>query len=421
MLEDHLKGGLLDSKDDELREESKSVQKSNVLSERDFGMLDHLMKMKPKATDMAIEGLIMFKVNDTAEWRSKLSKEQRTNFMEIARKSKKDQREKFLRKKNKIQEERANKLASNLEEKRKKERDRRILKDSLHNKIEKEGLWKTEEEIRGKVEKISGNGKQRDALWLQIRFRQKVLSNTHEDRTVFQLSSGGKGFDTEKLIDNLCRIIEKSNQEKDTSPPQDQDTVNIIILDKETFLKEKEKLMQTVTQPREKSQKKRKQNNTNVAAKKRKVDVQNQQRVPIVTTADDLVGKRICQKFEEEGRDAWFYGTVLSKEQGQNPYFKVRYDDEDIVYRYRLMEDWNNEDIKLVALTEYDLVGTHIEHLYTDANGKDCWYKAFVADVDAESDDVDSPDFFVSYDDESEYYLCPLLDDYENGWVRILS
>ena len=115
--------------------------------------------------------------------------------------------------------------------------------------------------------------------------------------------------------------------------------------------------MQTVTQPREKIQKKRKQNITTVAAKKRKVDVQNQPRLPIVTTADDLVGKRICQKFEEDGRDAWFYGTVLSKEQGQNPYFNVRYDDEDTDYRYQLMEDWNNDDIKLVALTEDDLIG----------------------------------------------------------------
>ena len=61
MLEDHLKGGVLDTKDDELRQQSKSVQKSNVLSERDFRMLDHLMKMKSKATDMAMEGLIMFK------------------------------------------------------------------------------------------------------------------------------------------------------------------------------------------------------------------------------------------------------------------------------------------------------------------------------------------------------------------------
>ncbi len=38
--------------------------------------------------------------------------------MEIAHKLKKDQREKFLRKRNKIQEERANKSATNLEEKR---------------------------------------------------------------------------------------------------------------------------------------------------------------------------------------------------------------------------------------------------------------------------------------------------------------
>ena len=52
-------------------------------------MLDYKMTLKPKATDFAIEGLVMFKVNKTSDWRSKLSKEQLDNFIEVARRSKK--------------------------------------------------------------------------------------------------------------------------------------------------------------------------------------------------------------------------------------------------------------------------------------------------------------------------------------------
>ena len=56
----HLKGGSLWQKrsDESFREETKSVGKSNVSAERDFGMLDYLMNLKPKATDFAVERLI---------------------------------------------------------------------------------------------------------------------------------------------------------------------------------------------------------------------------------------------------------------------------------------------------------------------------------------------------------------------------
>ena len=44
------------------------LKKTNVCTKRDLGMLDYRMKLKPKATDFAIEGLIMFKANSTARW-----------------------------------------------------------------------------------------------------------------------------------------------------------------------------------------------------------------------------------------------------------------------------------------------------------------------------------------------------------------
>ena len=114
LLKDHLKeeDGILWQKpnNEEFREETKSVKKTNVCAERDFGMLDYQMKLKPKAIDLAIEGLIMFKANNTARWIQELSEEKRNLLMDVARKSKKIQKEKYIKMKNKILHERAKKM-----------------------------------------------------------------------------------------------------------------------------------------------------------------------------------------------------------------------------------------------------------------------------------------------------------------------
>ena len=68
MLADHLTGGKYYQASKEVREESKSVLKTNVVPERDFGMLDRLMALKPNATTMVYEG-IMFSKNNTKGWR----------------------------------------------------------------------------------------------------------------------------------------------------------------------------------------------------------------------------------------------------------------------------------------------------------------------------------------------------------------
>ena len=91
--------------------------------------------------------------------------------------------------------------------------------------------------------------------------------------------------------------------------------------------------------------------------------------------------------------------------------------------------------MKLVPITPDDLIGKTIFHLYTDENsGSDSWWKATVVDLDEEDDDYDpeNPQFFVFYYDNdndeeeeeedfivtSKYYLCNLLEDYLNGWLR---
>ena len=411
LLKDHLKeeDGMLWEKqsNEEFREETKSMKKTNVCEERDFGMLDYQMKLKPKATDFAIEGLIMFKANNTARWIRELSEETRNLLMDVARKSKKIQNEKYIQTKSKILNERAKKNAEKLEEKKKKEKSQRILKESLHNEIEKVGLWKTEEEVRNNLKEISGNNKKIEGLWLQIRFRSKVIGNTHNDKKVVQLTSGGKAFSVEQMMQNLLKIIKTANEDRDGIQRDDEpfvDSSKVLVLDKERFLIEKDKLFLKASNPtkykasnptKRKESKKRKKNVPAETGKKRKLNKEAEIHVPVVSCAEDLIGKRICHRFENEnGEERWYYGSVLSGGPGSNPYFKIFYDDSDEIVKYRLMEDWKNNDLRLVPLTEDDLCDTTILHLYSDEiSEKDCWYKAKVEGIDVESDDMENPDF----------------------------
>ena len=50
LLSDHLPGGVHDNPCAQLQEETKSVPKTNVISERDFGQLDRLLCEKPNAS-----------------------------------------------------------------------------------------------------------------------------------------------------------------------------------------------------------------------------------------------------------------------------------------------------------------------------------------------------------------------------------
>ena len=68
MLSDHLEGGKYHNPDPVVMEECKSDPKSNVTPERDFGMLDQLVMLKPNATTMVYEGMLMFTKNNTKEW-----------------------------------------------------------------------------------------------------------------------------------------------------------------------------------------------------------------------------------------------------------------------------------------------------------------------------------------------------------------
>ena len=91
MLDDHLddgKYGQANNLDCDIRSQTKSVATTDVESERDFGMFNRLMKLKPKALDLAYEGNILYIRNKANEWRNKLTSEELDKALEFAKKSK---------------------------------------------------------------------------------------------------------------------------------------------------------------------------------------------------------------------------------------------------------------------------------------------------------------------------------------------
>ena len=65
------------------------------------------------------------------------------------------------------------------------------------------------------------------------------------------------------------------------------------------------------------------------------------------------------------------------------------------------------------------------ESIWKGLISKALWWRADVVDIDEESEDGNNPDFFVSYedcdDDQSDWYLVPLKEDYLKGWVRFVD
>lgn len=85
LVQDHLPGGTHYNPSAKLTSETKSVPKTNVVSERDFGKLDHLLREKPNASTLSLEAMILFSSNKTMKWLDSKSAEEVQHLLQIAR------------------------------------------------------------------------------------------------------------------------------------------------------------------------------------------------------------------------------------------------------------------------------------------------------------------------------------------------
>ena len=155
--------------------------------------------------------------------------------------------------------------------------------------------------------------------------------------------------------------------------------------------------------------------------------------MPVVSSSSELVGKTIDHPcfLGDENTERWFRGVVL--ESIGKSQLLVRYHDfPDETFSQPLYKDFKAECIKLVKLVPSNLTGASIHHLFYDNDTEEnVWWDAEVVDIDVTSDDKNNPNYLIWYEDcgtmneenmeGQEYYLEPLLNDYLNHCVKMLS
>ena len=102
-------------------------------------------------------------------------------------------------------------------------------------------------------------------------------------------------------------------------------------------------------------------------------------------------------------------------------------------FLHRLSNDFSNNKLRAASASPDDFICSTIKHKYDAVTKEDTWWDAEVIDVDIESEDTENLYFFILYkesaDDildlaninDDDYFLEPLINDYLNGWVKIVS
>ena len=289
LLSDHLAGGIHDNPCARLQQETKSVPKTNVISERDFAHLDRLLREKLNASTLSLEAMVLFSNNKTAHWLNSKSQDEVKELLQKARSAAPEFKRLYKSRRKQMQEERM-KL---LEAKRRalqaaKEKSLR-QKEQLTQEIVRCGLWQTHRDIVTALSKEKSKSAKLKALKAQLNFRKKVLEQRHPDKDVFAFSSKGKQLSVDELVSNLKKLLS-------TAPLQD------------------------------------------------KHAAENQQ---------SLIGKTIRHKWcNEDGVEQWYTGHILSAVEGSTEWFNVQYDGEENVltlktYKVEIWTLWHNIKVKL--------------------------------------------------------------------------
>ena len=425
MLHDQLEGGKYDNPDSTLKTQTVSVNTTNNIAERNFGMLDRLIREKPNANLITYESIIMCRTNNMSEWRDSLTSEKRAQMMKWARESTAKQYEDFKARRIQVLKQKNEKRLQKIEEIKKKETRLRIVKEKLCIEISKHGgLWMTEESVDEKLKEYETESAKRAVLKCQLQFRQKVIlssvKNCSVDKKLFVLSEKGENKSIEKLIENLKSVMRQLREDNNLLQKSAASNFSQII-PVGRLIEEKERLKELYKREEEKLSKKF----GPPKPKKIKLDNSSKQ-TPFVTSAEEIIGKRVEHlTFDYNGKEKWFTGTVICQKADNESELVIRYDCENTTFYSFPYSDYENGNIRLLPVSVNDFIGKNIKQKFVNDHEEDCWWETgrvisvdslnnfvvnfFDSDVDFEEDEVNNV---------YEVLSLPLLDDYLNHDVH---
>ena len=297
LLFDHLPGGQYHSVvDPVIVQETVGVPTTNVFPERDFAILDRMLREKPNASIIALESMILYSHNKSSVWLYQQSSEAQEKLFQTARSLAPTIREKFKARRHQLEARHEVALLKKQDELAQKQLKKIHDKEKLTKEIESIGLWLNREEVDVGLDSMSRKTEKIKALKLQINFRHKVLDQSHADNSIFKFSCNRKQHSIDQLKQNLYKLL-----------PQDVD--------------------ENTHEP------------CNPSSLKPSLN-------ELIQCPQLLIGQRIRHRFLVNGNLVWYKGTVISMKSTTE--FEVSYDDEDDSSIFPLLEDIKSGDIMII-------------------------------------------------------------------------
>ena len=160
----------------------------------------------------------------------------------------------------------------------------------------------------------------------------------------------------QELTDNLKNLLRQLKNDKTITKSSLESNLPIV-LSETKLLKEKDRLRSLCHKEVEKLLKKKKEE---PQTKRKKANQDALLDIPIVTSVDELVGKRVQHlTFDYDGKEKWFPGVVVCQKPDSDTELVIRYDCEDKLYSFNF-SDFKNSVVKLTSVTPTDPLGKPI-------------------------------------------------------------
>ena len=131
-------------------------------------------------------------------------------------------------------------------------------------------------------------------------------------------------------------------------------------------------------------------------AKTKKPNEDLELNVPIVTSVEELVGKKVQHlTFDYDREEKFFPCVVVCQKPNSDTELVIRYDCEERLYYFNF-SDFQNSVVKLLPVALVDFIGNRIRQRFTNDEENDIWWEQGIV---INKDLSNSSDFIVNFFD----------------------
>lgn len=183
-MKEQLPGGRFYDASANLQQQTQSVIHHNKIPERVFGILDFFLHYRPNYTTNEV--FLMFVFNKTLQWLESLLDNKRESVIKESIKDGRKIRDMYIERLREIENNRKVTLREKQVALENKQRNLLKKKSKYTNDVLYYGLWQNTEDVDKILDELKGLAEKKKAILAQLRFRQKVLKQSVNDKKYFK-------------------------------------------------------------------------------------------------------------------------------------------------------------------------------------------------------------------------------------------